>query len=317
MGKTGLARGLVDDWGRRLDTLHLSVWGACNMRCLCCTSSVTPPELALDDLHRIVVAAAGLGFTRVRLTGGEPLLRPDVVELVQVLGTVPGISEVALTTNGTLLAELAQPLAQAGLKRLNIRLDSRNPETYRRLTGEERLLDVWRGLAAAEEAGLHRLRINAVVRRGCNDGEIGDLADLTCRNAWQVRFLEYPPLRGANWQSWHVPMAEIKRKLWQLGDLEPVTSPGIADLYHIPLALGTVGLLGWQDCAGCVRCSRLHVTVEGRAHGCVFDRSGVDLRPGLRDPERLQALLRKAVRLKPAQRPALPAAEPFRRRFGG
>lgn len=316
MGTLGVGQGAHDAWGRRVDSLHLSVWGACNVRCLCCPTPAASPALPLEALRAIVTAASGLGFTRVRLTGGEPLLRPDIVDTVRAVATVPGISEVSLTTNGTLLADLAQPLARAGLQRLNIRLDSRNPRTYRELTGSHNLPAVWEGLAAAEAAGFGPIRLNVVIRRGVNDGEIESLADLTAHNTWQVRFLEYPPV-GPDYQVLHVPAAEIEQELWRSGELQPVTSPGITALYHIPLALGTVGLLGWQQSSRCQRCRRLHVTADGHAHGCAFDPAGVDLRPALRRPHRLQALLHEAVAAKSAHCPVLPSAAPHRRRFGG
>ncbi|MEN6548975.1 MAG: radical SAM protein [Armatimonadia bacterium] len=316
MDRAGLGQCVSDRRGRRVDSLHLSVWGACNVRCLCCRPTPTASTLSLEDIQAIVTATAHLGFTRVRLTGGDPLLRPDIIDLVHVVATVPGILEVALTTNGTLLADQARPLALAGLQRLNVRLHSRNPRTYRLLTGSDCLPAVWEGLAAAEAAGLGPIRLNVVIRRGINDGEIGELADLTTRNLWQVRFLEYPPV-GPDYQALHVPLAEVAQELWRLGELHPVTSPGITDLYHIPLALGTVGLLGWQHAPGCTRCHRLHVTVDGRAHGCAIDPTGVDLRPALHHPQRLQALLRQAIAAKPAHCPVLPLTEPSRRRLGG
>lgn len=300
--------GAADGWGRQLQSLHLHVWGMGERGGLGClpASPVLAPDLTA--VVAIATAAADLGLSRVRLTGADLLLRPDLVDLVAALAGLNGIRQVALTTDGSRLAERATALRAAGLHGVNVRLDSRNPQTFQRATGHPGLPQVWEGLAEAERVGLGPLKINTVVRRGLNDCELDALADLTRSNPWQVRFIECLPGSSPDWQAWHVPLHEIRQALWGLGELEPVTSPGIAELYRLPLALGTLGLIGWQGAPGCARCSRLHVSLEGYACGCMLAGEAVDLRPAGRDPERLRALLGMAIGAKPAGCPPLPAA---------
>jgi cyclic pyranopterin phosphate synthase len=229
----------IDRFGRTLNYLRVSVTDRCNLRCVYCM----PPEgvrpkpreaiLHSEEIARIVEAAAGIGFRTIRLTGGEPLVRRGVVGLVKRLAAIPGVDEVALTTNAILLSSYARDLATAGLKRVNISLDSLRPERFRRITRLGDLKSVWQGIEAAEAAGLVPLKINVVVIRGFNDDEVTDLARLTLDHAWHIRFIEVMPLASVSEWGSDMPPAgerlvttrEVRHRLEELGPLEPTSGP--------------------------------------------------------------------------------------------
>ena len=189
---------MIDSYGRRIDYLRISLTDACNLRCVYCMPEEMrfKPRAELlqdDEILAIVRAAAALGTTKIRLTGGEPTIRPGMVELVRSIAAVPGIDKVAMTTNGLLLAELAEPLAQAGLRAINVSIDTLNPAKFRRITRWGDLHRVWDGVAAAEAAGIHPLKLNAVVTRGFNEDEVTALARLSIDRPWHIRFIELMP----------------------------------------------------------------------------------------------------------------------------
>ena len=189
---------MIDSYGRRIDYLRISLTDACNLRCVYCMPEEMrfKPRAELlqdDEILAIVRAAAELGTTKIRLTGGEPTIRPGMVELVRSIAAAPGIDKVAMTTNGLLLAELAEPLAQAGLRAINVSIDTLNPAKFRRITRWGDLHRVWDGVAAAEAAGIHPLKLNAVVTRGFNEDEVTALARLSIDRPWHIRFIELMP----------------------------------------------------------------------------------------------------------------------------
>lgn len=191
---------LLDPFGRTINYLRVSVIDHCNLQCIYCVPPGSIPwtpkaELLTDaEIARVVRAAADLGICKVRITGGEPLVRPGLPDLIQTLSSISGIKEVSLTTNGTLLARWAQDLAVAGLKRLNISLDTLWPHRFRQITGFDGLDQVWAGISAAASAGLSPIKLNVVVMRGINDDEVGDFAALTQDHSYQVRFIEFMPI---------------------------------------------------------------------------------------------------------------------------
>jgi cyclic pyranopterin phosphate synthase len=270
-----------------------------------------------EEIARIVEAAAGIGFRTIRLTGGEPLVRRGIVGLVKRLAAIPGVDEVALTTNAVLLSAYARDLATAGLKRANISLDSLRPERFRRITRLGDLKSVWQGIEAAEAAGLVPLKINVVVIRGFNDDEVADFARLTFDHAWHIRFIEVMPLAGVSeWGSDVLPAGErlvtageVRHRLEELGPLEPTSGlcgHGPARYYRLPGAQGTVGFISPMSEHFCASCNRLRLTADGWLRACLFADEGVHIKPTLEagaDLATLQALIRQVVGSKPEHRP--------------
>jgi cyclic pyranopterin phosphate synthase len=274
--------------------------------------------LTLEQIARVVQAAAGLGFSKVRLTGGEPLVRRGLVDLVGMVSATPGVREVAMTTNATLLAPLAAPLAAAGLQRVNISLDSLQPERFRTITRQGDLAAAMEGIRAAEAAGLSPLKVNVVVLRGVNDDELGEFARLTYTHPWHVRFIEVMPLAGDLARTPGLPpaaerlvtVAEMRDRLESAGRLLPDPGPngnGPARYFRLPGAAGTLGFISPLSEHFCAGCNRLRLTAEGWLRTCLFSADGVFLKPALdagASATEIQALIAQAVGLKPEARPA-------------
>jgi cyclic pyranopterin phosphate synthase len=318
-----------DNYGRKIDYLRVSVTDRCNLRCVYCMPMEGVPWkphagiLRFEQIAHMVEAAAGLGFRKIRLTGGEPLVRKGLVDLVAAVAATPGIEEVSLTTNGTLLSHFARDLADAGLARVNVSLDTLQPDRFRRITRLGDIDMVWQGIQAAERAGLAPLKINVVVIRGLNDDELTDFARLTFAHAWHVRFIELMPVGdGLDWgpgmparAQRFLPVEEIRGSLAALGSLTPVGGPrgnGPARYYQMPGARGSIGFISPLTEHFCGTCNRLRLTADGRLRPCLFSERGVPVKPsldaGAHGPE-LQALIRQAIGIKPMERP-LPAAAP-------
>jgi cyclic pyranopterin phosphate synthase len=306
---------LRDAFGRQIDYLRVSVTDRCNLRCVYCLPHADvrwQPRadlLTLPELVRTIETAAALGIRRVRLTGGEPLVRPDLPDLVRAVARLPGIDEVSLTTNGMLLERLAAPLAEAGLKRVNVSLDTLDPAKFRRLTRWGDIERVWRGLAAAERHGLTPIKLNTVVVRGLNDDELCDLARLTTTHPWHVRFIELMPVgNGGDWGPGFPPEAEryfslgeMLARLAPLG-LAPATGPagnGPARSYRLPGAPGTVAFISPLGEHFCAACNRLRLTADGRLRPCLLQAGEVPVREALRAGEGVAALIGQAVANKP------------------
>jgi len=252
-------------------------------------------------------AAAALGVRKLRLTGGEPLVRLGVVDLVRVLAHIPGIEDIAMTTNGMLLAQYAAPLAEAGLMRVNVSLDTLQPERFRAITRRGDLNAVLTGIDAAFAAGLEPVKINTVVMRGQNDDEVVDLARKTLDAPWHVRFIEWMPVGEAarDWRARVVTSAELRARIEAaLGALTPaeVDGAGPARIYQLPGALGTLGFIGAVSEHFCAQCNRLRLTADGKLRPCLLATNELDLRAALRggaSEADIQALLLEAARLKP------------------
>ncbi len=305
----------VDTFGRTITYLRISITDRCNLRCVYCMPKAglqwqrAADQLTVDQMVQVVETAAEGGVTRVRLTGGEPLVHPRVIEIVRRIAAIPGIEEVSLTTNAMLLERLAQPLAEAGLKRVNISLDTLDADKFRRITRGGEIGRVWRGIAAAEQAGLAPLKLNTVVVRDLNDGELASLARLTVENEWHVRFIELMPI--GNMHDWgpgfppldarYVSVQEIWAVLSAFG-LEPASESagsGPARMYRIPGALGTVGFISPLGEHFCHNCNRLRLTADGKLRACLAQPSEISLREALRTGEHLHDLFRQAVAQKP------------------
>ena len=283
----------IDRFGRNINYLRISLTDRCNLRCVYCmpedmTFRPRAELLQDDELMRLVHLFAGLGFRKIRLTGGEPTVRINVVELVRQMAAAPGIEKVAMTTNGLLLDRLARPLAEAGLQRVNISIDTLDPDRFKKLTRWGRVEDVWAGIRAAEAAGLE-IKLNAVVVRNYNDGEdLIDLARLTLHQPWQVRFIEMMPFGDvADFQlAGVVGEEELRAKIAAgLGPLRPVNGgqlDGEASLYQLDGAPGTIGFISSVTQPFCASCNRARLTADGRLRLCLLREKEVDLLTPLR-----------------------------------
>lgn len=308
---------MKDRFGRTIDYLRLSITDRCNLRCrYCMPEEGVPPMghtdiLSYEELLRVAAAALRLGVRKVRVTGGEPLVRRGIVEFIGRLAALPGAPEITLTTNGLLLADLAGPLKAAGLSRVNVSLDTLRPERFAAITRRPGLEKVLAALEAAEVAGLLPLKINMVPLRGVNEDEIADFARLTRERPWQVRFIEYMPVSsGLDYPpESRFPAADILDVLAGVGPLEPLSRQGAsgpARLYRYPGAPGRVGVIPAVSTHFCGECNRLRVTAAGQLRPCLFSTEEIDLRGVLRDPtvgpealEALEALLLGAAIAKP------------------
>lgn len=269
------------------------------------------PNAALmqdDEVLLFVQLFTRLGFQKFRLTGGEPTVRAHIVDLVRGITQTPGVRSLSMTTNGILLSRLARPLAEAGLQRVNVSLDTLDPEKFRRLTRWGKMEDVWEGIQAAEEAGLSPVKINAVVVQGYNTGDVVDLARLTLEHPWQVRFIEMMPFAGAtDLQINQVVTAEETQARIEaaLGPLELVNNgklDGEARLFHLPGALGDIGFISSVTQPFCASCNRARLTADGRLRLCLLREGEVDLLTPLRagaSLEDLRGLILEGIWNKP------------------
>jgi cyclic pyranopterin phosphate synthase len=303
-----------DDFGRAINYLRVSVTDRCNLRCVYCMPTEGIDKRAHSEILRyeeialVIRAAAELGICKVRLTGGEPLARLDLADLVRQVAVIPGIDDLSMTTNGTLLARHAAALAGAGLQRVNISLDTLRADRFQQITRRGHLDDVWAGVAAAQAANLAPIKFNMVVVRGLNDDEVVDFARRTATHGWHVRFIELMPIGdNLDWAgNGAVPIPEIRARIEsRLGPLEPVHGPrgnGPARYHHLPGAKGTIGFIGAQSDHFCATCNRLRLTADGRLRPCLLDTHEIDLNPALRpeaDAELLKSLLANAILQKP------------------
>lgn len=304
---------LIDTYGRRINYLRLSVTDRCNMRCCYCMPAGGVPKLGHDEmlsyeeLYRVAQACVAQGVEKIRVTGGEPLVRRGLVPFLESLSGIPGLRELVLTTNGLQLGELAQPLRQAGVARLNISLDSLRPEVFEKITRGADLRRVLDGIAAAERAGFGPLKINMVVMRGVNDEEILDFAALSIDRPYTVRFIEYmPTLDDETWGARSMPGSEILAKIAARYPLLPMVSAetaGPARNFKIEGAVGAIGIITPVSGHFCESCNRIRVTAAGRMRGCLFSDQGVDLKPLLQseDPAQLEQAVRRIVGDKPGR----------------
>jgi cyclic pyranopterin phosphate synthase len=283
----------LDRFGRSISYLRISLTDHCNLRCVYCMPEdmTFRPNAELmqdDELLLLVSLFASLGFHKYRLTGGEPTVRAHIVDLVRAIAQTPGVRSLTMTTNGILLSRLARPLAEAGLQRVNVSLDTLNPEKFRRLTRWGRLEDVWEGIQATEQAGLTPIKINAVIVRGYNEADVVDLSRLTLDHSWQVRFIEMMPFAGATeLQTTQVVTAEEMQQRIEvgLGSLQPVNGgelDGEARLYHLPGARGDIGFISSVTQPFCASCNRARLTSDGRLRLCLLREGEVDLLTPLR-----------------------------------
>lgn len=302
---------LTDSLGRTINYLRLSVTDRCNMRCFYCmpqegiVSKGHDAILSYEELQLIAETAVEMGIEKIRVTGGEPLVRSGIIPFLERLAGIPGLRHLVLTTNGLLLPDMAQPLHQAGVQRLNVSLDSLNRDTFAAITRGGDLSRVLQGLDAAEKAGFPPPKINVVIMRGVNDGEILDFAELTMIRGNAVRFIEYmPAVKDEEWQRYCISGDEILQRITARHTLEQVDKgrcAGPSRDYRIPGAQGNIGIITAVSGHFCGECNRIRVTSTGQAKGCLFSDAVIDLMPWLRPPDRdgLAERLRTIILEKP------------------
>ena len=314
---------LVDSYGRKIEYLRISVTDRCNFRCLYCMPLAglqwLPKEeiLSYEEIGSVVRQLAPLGLRRIRITGGEPTIRPQLERLIAMVRDIPEIEDIALSTNGLRLAELAPTLKCSGLDRVNMSADSLRRERIREIARRNVDFDPIAAATAAEDAGLSPVKINVVVMRGINDDEIADFARLTLDHAWHVRFIELMPVGEMRDVTWDhvVPMDEVLCRLKEISGVHPCASPargnGPARYYRLDGALGTIGLITPLSHTYCASCNRVRLTADGRLRTCLFGEHEVNLRQPLRDGLPLEPFFRTALAGKPKEH------ELLRMRVGG
>jgi cyclic pyranopterin phosphate synthase len=304
--------GLSDSFQRPINYLRISVTDRCNLRCIYCmpaggVSLMSHGDiLSYEEIYTIAKAAAELGISRVRLTGGEPLVRLGLTELVRMLAGIDTIDDLSMTTNGILLSRYAAELKKAGLKRVNVSLDTLRPERFRQITRCGSLEDTLSGIEAARAVGLDPVKINMVVMAGVNDDEIPDFAAKTVNEGWHVRFIELMPLNGDEPVATKlVPVSEMRRLLQSLGKLEPSrvsAGNGPAKYFCLPGATGTIGFITPVTEHFCYQCNRLRLTADGKLRPCLLSDEEIDLREPLRhgaSAAELKNLIEEATTRKP------------------
>jgi len=308
--------GFIDTHNRRINYLRISITDRCNLRCRYCMPKEGVSQfghaeiLSFEEILRVAALAVKRGIDKIRITGGEPLVRKDVVSLVQRLSALAGVHDLSMTTNALLLREFAPDLSRAGLRRVNVSMDSLDPEKYRRITRGGDLKKVWEGIDAARRAGISPIKINVVAIAGFNDREIEDFARLTLKEPFQVRFIEFMPIGAASeWKPEHcIPCQQIKERIEKISPLAPLTEGGNghggpALLFKLPGAAGEIGFISPVSEHFCQSCNRLRLTADGKVKSCLFSEELTDLKPLLRSgagDEELERALDEALLSKPA-----------------
>lgn len=302
----------------RVDYLRISLIDRCNFQCQYCmpegaelTYLQRQEVLSQDELLLLLREVfIPCGFTRFRLTGGEPLLRPNVVEIVRAIASLPETQDLSMTTNGFLLSTMARPLYEAGLRRINISLDSLNPEIFDQIIGNRgrsRWHQVWQGIQSAYEVGFDPLKLNVVIVPGVNDHEILDIAALTINRNWHVRFIEFMPIGNANLfgdRGW-VPSEDIRQQVRQRWGLieGQVQGNGPADIFKIPGAQGTLGFISQMSECFCDRCNRMRLSADGWLRPCLLNETGqINLKTALQQGQsliKIQAQVAQLLSIKP------------------
>ncbi len=303
----------LDRFGRKIHYLRISLTDHCNLRCVYCmpedmTFRPNAEMMQLDEILLLTRLFADLGFDKIRLTGGEPTVHPKIVDIVKGITAIPTIRSISMTTNGVLLSRLAVPLAQAGLQRVNVSLDTMDPLKFKRMTRRDKWTEVWNGILAAEAAGLTPIKLNAVVVRGYNEEDEAGLAQLTLEHPWQVRFIEMMPFAGATdiQVEQRVTEAEIRGRIEKaFGPLE-VSNEGELDgearVFHIPGAKGEIGFISSVTIPFCASCTRARLTADGVLRTCLLREHEINLlkplRAGASEAE-LRSMLLDAIWQKP------------------
>jgi cyclic pyranopterin phosphate synthase len=305
---------MKDSFGREINYLRLSLTDRCNLRCVYCMPmhglTFVPNQelLTAEELEKVVRAAVDAGFHKVRLTGGEPTLRQDIVEIVRRLATVDGVDQLVMTTNGYRLPHIAADLAEVGLKRVNIHVDSLKKETIAQIMRLGSFDKAWAGIEAAEKAGLTPIKLNAVITRGYNDDAAVNLARLTLQKPWQIRFIELMPFSGPTEIQLEHYVSSDEVKSWieqEMGPLFPLNNghlDGEARMYRLAGAEGAIGFISPVSNPYCDDCNRMRVTADGRLRMCLLSDKEINFKRTLRTGgthRELVALFEQAIRAKP------------------
>jgi len=304
---------LVDGYGRAITNLRVSVTDRCNLRCVYCMPAnpewmAQPEILSFEEIERIVRVAVSLGITDFRITGGEPTARKDLPELVRRVVAVPGVKDVAMTTNGILLRKLARPLWEAGLRRINISLDTLRGEKFVHIARRDGFRETWEGIEEADRAGFRPLKINMVVMRGVNDDEVVDFAAMARTRPWKIRFIEFMPLDGdGGWtRDQVVPAREILGRIHAKWPLDLVADGPLSDparIFRFKDGQGDIGMIASVSEPFCSACDRIRVTPDGKLRTCLFSTWETDLKGAMRagaTDDDLRATVRAAVAKKEA-----------------
>ncbi len=299
---------MIDSYGREISYLRLSVTELCNLRCQYCmpesgvVKKCHEDMLTEEEMVDVAYAAASLGIKKVRITGGEPLIKKNIVSICDNIASVPGIEELCITTNGILLPELAKPIKEAGVSRVNISLDTLDEEKYAQITRCGKLKDAFAGLEAALDAGFDRVKINTVLLGDLNENEILSLAQLTLHYPIDVRFIELMPMSG-NVDLKEYSYIQTQKVLEALPDAIPVKTDLIASLYALPNAKGQIGLISPLSHEFCGRCNRIRVTADGKVKPCLHSEAEFMLK-GL-SREKMAEQMKQAIACKPVSHEAL------------
>ncbi len=282
---------LIDTFDRKIDYLRISITDRCNLNCKYCSPPFSGRThlkyreiLTYEEIVTLAEAAVTAGITKIRLTGGEPLIRNGVVDLCDMLTEINGLESLSLTTNGIRLQALAKPLAMAGVKRINVSLDSLKRNQFTQITGQDRLTDVLAGIEAAEAVGMDPIKINTVVMRGVNDDEIAELAALTFNKPYHVRFIELMPFQHTScgdFERLHVPVGEIIQKIPGIDRAQinsSLDNSGPARLCSLPGAKGKIGFIAPMSWHFCGSCNRLRLTADGKIRSCLFSNVELDIK---------------------------------------
>lgn len=299
---------LQDSFGRPITYVRVSVTDRCNLRCQYCMPEEGVPRkthhdiLRFEEMMPILSALSEMGIEKVRITGGEPLIRRGILDFAAQISSLPGIRTRSLTTNGTFLKDYAKPLKEAGITGLNISLDTLDPDKYHSLTRVGELKDVLEGLELALALGFESIKINAVLAKGFNDDEIPNLAALTKKYPIDVRFIELMPIGGcAGWAERHfMPSSEVEQLLPEIEPLkdEEIDPSSPARYFKLPDGLGRIGLIDPVSCSFCAYCNRVRLTADGKLKSCLHSDDETDLTPFLHDREALNQAIRDGVSRK-------------------
>jgi cyclic pyranopterin phosphate synthase len=303
---------LTDRFKRSLNYLRVSITDRCNLRCIYCVPPKLAPKikpsyiLSYEEILRLIRIGAGLGITKVRITGGEPLVRKGVLDFLGQLGRIEGLVDRSLTTNGVFLRSHIDPLIAAGVKRINVSLDTLKPSKFKEITGRDLFNQVWAGILEAHQAGMQPIKINVVALKGINDNELADFARLTYEYPFHIRFIEYMPIGQSSYQNKGELLApEILARLQRLGPITPIAHQqfdGPAKRYRLEGAVGEIGFIRPLSDHFCARCNRLRLTASGQLRACLLSDYSEDLKSPLRrgaTDEALADIFLKVVRHKP------------------
>jgi len=301
----------TDSFERKIDYLRLSITDRCNLRCSYCMPESGVPKLdhaeilRYEEIVRLAGIVTAMGISKVRITGGEPLVRKDVLSLCASISGLPGLASLGLTTNGVLLSDFAKGLRDAGIKRINVSLDTLRPERFAAITRKDLFHRVWEGILAAERAGISPVKLNSVIMRGVNDDEIEDLARLTYQFPFHVRFIEFMPFQQVDYETAFIPASEILERLRRVAPLAASSgseSNGPARHFRFEGAPGKIGIISPVSDHFCPTCNRLRLTSDGKLRTCLFSTEETDLRLPLRQglpDEEIAAAIRAAINKKP------------------